>query len=174
MRLLLVALITVAISGAAFAAGTGPGSLIAPATNVLLLLGALIYFLRKPAKEFFASKSSSIHEMLERASSKAKEAEAMMEIQRKKTSGADEEIKNLEMESQAVIKTFEAKYKTGIEQRIVLMKEDAGMKIEAEKKELLDELNSNLLDLVISKVKIQIKADAKLTSGATKNIIEGL
>ncbi len=171
---IIVTLIAIAFSGVAFAAGDGPSSLIPAAVNVCLLLCALIYFLRTPAKEFFNSKSSSISEMLERASSKAKEAEMMMEVQRKKSQGAEEEIQKLEAEQVQLMKSFEQTYIADVEERITKMKEDASQKIEAEKKELMNELNSNLLDIVIGKAKTQIKGNKSLADNATKNIVEGL
>ncbi len=176
MKLMLIALITVVISGVAFAAGDGHGAttLIAPATNVFILLVALVFVLKKPAREFFASKSSTVSEMIERASSKAKEAEAMMEIQKKKTSNVDEEIKTLKQESEKLLKEFETAYTADVQERIKNMKVDADNKIESEKKELVEELNANLLDLVVAKAKTQIKADASLGTSATEKIIKGL
>jgi F-type H+-transporting ATPase subunit b len=173
-----VALLAVLVSGAAFAAGDGhapgPGSLIAPAINVAILLGGLIYLLRTPARDFFASKSTTVAEMLERASSKAKEAEMMMEVQRKKASGVEAEVNALTTENAKVIKNYETEYALEVESRIEKLKEDAAQKIEAEKKELLGDLNSKLLDLVIAKAKTQIKSDAKLANNSTNNIIKGL
>ncbi|MFT6633055.1 MAG: F-type H+-transporting ATPase subunit b [Bacteriovoracaceae bacterium] len=171
----IVTLIAIAFSGVAFAAGgTGPSSLLAPAVNVTILICALVYFLRTPAKNFFNSKSSDISEMLQRASSKAKEAELMMEVQKKKNLGAEKEIQTLESEQENLIKSFEKNYISEVKERVSKMKEDAGQKIEAEKKELINELNSNLLDLVIQKAKGQIKTDKSLAQNATKNIVEGL
>ncbi|MBT4791903.1 MAG: hypothetical protein HON90_10055, partial [Halobacteriovoraceae bacterium] len=149
-------------------------SLIAPAINVAILLGGLIYLLRTPARDFFASKSTTVAEMLERASSKAKEAEMMMEVQRKKASGVEAEVNALTTENAKVIKNYETEYALEVESRIEKLKEDAAQKIEAEKKELLGDLNSKLLDLVIAKAKTQIKSDAKLANNSTNNIIKGL
>ncbi len=174
MKITLV-LLTLLVSGVAFAAGgSGPSSLIPPAINVLLLLSLLVYFLRKPAKNFFQSKSETVSEMLERASSKAKEAQAMMDAQMQKAKNAEGEIQKLEKENEQLIAQFMEEYKKDVEQRIVKMKEDAGQKIEAEKKEMLNELNSNLLDLVISKTKQEIRSSNDLTQNAAKNMVKGL
>jgi F0F1-type ATP synthase membrane subunit b/b' len=171
----IVTLIAIAFSGVAFAAGgTGPSSLLPAAVNVTLLICALVYFLRKPAKDLFNKKSTDISEMLMRASSKAKEAEMMMEIQRKKNEGSEKEVETLESEQVSLVKSFEQSYISEVKDRVTQMKEDAGQKIEAEKKELINELNSNLLDLVIEKAKGQIKNNKSLADNATKNIVEGL
>lgn len=171
----LVTLIAIAFSGVAFAAGgTGPASLIPAAVNVTLLICVLVYFLKTPAKNFFSTKSTDVAEMLDRASAKAKEAEMMMETQRKKNEGSEKEIQTLEAEQAQLMKSFEQGYIADVQDRVSKMKEDAGQKIEAEKTELINELNSNLLDLVIEKAKGQIKTDKSLANNATKNIVEGL
>lgn len=172
MKLVIASLL---ISGTAVAAGgDGPGSLVPAATNVTILACVLIYFLRLPAKQFFSSKSSTVSEMLERATSKAKEAEMMMDVQKKKILGAEDEINKIKADADKTIVNFGETYKAEVAERIVKMKEDAAQKIEAEKKELVDELNSKLLDLVIEKAKTQMKTDKALADNATKNIIQGL
>ncbi len=171
----LVSLILVISSDIALAAGgTGPSSLIPAAVNVTILIVALVFLLRKPASEFFNNKSATVSEMLERASAKAKEAEMMMQAQKKKAEGMEAEIKKLESEAEDLISGFEKQYTAEVQERISKMKEDASVKIEAEKKELMNELNSNLLDLVISKTKTTIKSDKSIAANATKNIVEGL
>lgn len=170
----LISFILFSLSLNSFAAGDGPTSLIPAAVNVTILVFALIFMLRKPAQEMFSSKSSSVSEMLERASSKAKEAEMMMLAQKKKTEGAEAEVSKLEEESASLVKSFEKSYSDEVATRIIKLKEDAGQKIEAEKKEMLGELNSNLLNLVVEKAKTQIKSDKSLADNATKNIVEGL
>lgn len=170
-------LILLVMSGSAYAAGDGHGSpwdLIPAAVNVSILFGFLIYKLKTPAREFFNNKSTSVSEMIERASVKAKEAQMMMEMQNKKIQGADEEISKLEKEAEEQIAIYKSTYETEVQDRIKNMKEDAGVKIEAEKKELLDELNSNLLAEVIAKTKNTLKTNNALAESATKNIIEGI
>ncbi len=156
------------------AGGSGPASLVPAAVNVTILVLALVFLLKKPASEFFANKSTTVSEMLERASAKAKEAEMMMQAQKKKADGMEAEIKKLETEADELVSSFEKQYSKEVQERISKMKEDASVKIEAEKKELMNELNSNLLDLVISKTKTKIKSDSSIAANATKNIVEGL
>ncbi len=173
----LIALIQILItSELVHAAGSGHGasSLVAPAVNFTILIVGLVYFLGKPAKAFFATKSTSISEMMAKAESKAKEAQMMMEVQNKKAQGTDSEIKKLEEDNATLIQAFEKNYKNEVQERILKMKEDAGQKIEAEKAELLNDLNSSLLDIVISKAKQTIKSDGNLAQSAAKSIVEKL
>ena len=109
--------------------------------------------------------------MVERAEIKAKEAQLMMEKQKKKIDGAEAEINKLKSEVDDQIKTFEADYSKEVDERIVKMKEDAGHKIEAEKIALLNALNSNLLDQVIVNAKKKIKSESTLKAKATETLI---
>jgi len=143
------------LSGVAYAAGDGhgggPETLISSAVNLSLLLGFLIWKLKGPMKTMFVSKSTDTKEMIERAASKAKEAQMMIETQKKKSESVDAEISKLEKESTEQLAKFEQDYKVDVEKRVNKLKEDAGQKIEAEKKELLDNLNSQLLSAIALK-----------------------
>lgn len=173
MRILIALLITTS----AYAAGDGHGGpmdLIAPAVNLSILLAFMVYKLKGPASNYFKSKSEEVSTMVERASVKAKEAEMMLKMQSEKMQGAESEIDTLKKESMSMVTKFEAEYKSEVQDRIKSMKEDAGQKIEAEKKELVDELNSTLLDQVIYKTKSTLKSDKTMTTTATNKTIEGI
>ena len=160
---------------AAGSAGHGsPSDLIAPAVNVLILISLITFGLRDKLSSFFSDKSKSVSEMLESASAKAKEAEMMMEMNKKKMAGAKEEVAKKEQEAKDLIASFDKEYKADVETRINKMKEDAGQKIAAEKTEMINALNSTLLDEVIVKAKNKIKTDNGLSENAAKNLIEGL
>lgn len=173
MRLVSLFLLTL-FSFSSFAGGKGPMSTIPSWVNFLVLIAGLIYLVKDKATTFFRSKSENILEMMNRAASKAKEAQSMMEIQQKKISGVHDEINAMKKDQEQILKEFEENYKADVEQRIVKLKEDAAQKIEAEKAELLNELNANLLDLVISNTKKKIKSDSSLAQTTSSNIVKGL
>lgn len=157
-----------------FAAGKGPASLISNGVNVFLFLALIVYLASKKLPSFFNEKSENVSEMINRAESKAKEAQLMMEAQKKKTSGLNSEIDELQKDSEKLISEFETKYVSDVNERIEKLKEDAGQKIEAEKVEMLHDLNEDLLNLVINNAKAKIKANDSLAKSATENIIKGL
>lgn len=170
-------LILLLVSQGAMAAGSGEGNpldLWMPALNLSILLAIIFSAIKKPAREYFATKSSEVSEMVERAAIKAKEAQMMMETQKKKIEGAEAEIQKLKEDAVTEMSSFETNYKKEVEERIQKLKEDATMKIEAEKKELIDELNSGLLDQVIANAKNKIKNDNNLSKEAAAKILEGL
>lgn len=149
-------------------------SLLWPLFNVTLLASLLFWKLKGPVKSFFKGKSESIAEIMERANVKAKEAEMMMQMQRKKIEGMEEEIKKIHTEAEAEIESFKTTYSKEVTERIEKLKSDAALKIDAEKRQLTDELNALLLDQVISKAKTTIKANSDLNQKATSKVLEGL
>lgn len=149
-------------------------TLVWPAFNVALLGSLLFWKLKGPVKVFFKGKSEGIAEIMERANVKAKEAEMMMQVQRKKIEGMEEEIKKIHTEADTEIESFKTNYTKEITERIEKLKTDAALKIDAEKKQLTDELNAMLLDEVISKAKSTIKANKDLSEKATTKVLEGL
>lgn len=169
------ALLTALICSEVFAAGGGGhghvSDLLPNAVNLSLLIIILTVLLRKKLQAFFTDKSVLISDMVERAEIKAKEAQLMMEKQKKKIEGAEAEINKLKSEVDDQIKTFESEYSKEVDERIVKMKEDAGHKIEAEKVALLNALNSNLLDQVIVNAKKKIKSEGALKAKATETLI---
>lgn len=170
-------LILLLISSNAIAAGSGHGSpsdLIPAAINVTILLVAIIFGLRKKLSALFTAQSTEISELLERASAKAKEAEMLMELNKKKIEGAEAELNKKKVEMKNELTSFEKTYSLSIEERVKKMKEDAGSKIDAEKLELMSELNRTLIDQVISKTKAKIKTDKSLSDSAVERLVKGL
>lgn len=152
-----------ALSGEALAAGNGGhGSvtdLIAPLVNVLLLGGFLVWKLKKPLSDYFTKQADEISNTLERASLKSKEAEVMLQAQVKKMANVDSEAKEIVKQAQSDVKTFEKSYTREMEEKAGKLKIDATAKIEAERKLLINQLNSQLLDQVIAKAKTSIKSN---------------
>jgi len=133
--------------------------LIAPLVNVLLLAGFLIWKLKKPLSDYFTKQADEISNTLERASLKSKEAEVMLQAQMKKMAAVESETKEIVKQAQVDLKNYEKNYTREIEEKAGKLKMDATSKIEAERKLLINNLNSQLLDEVIAKAKSSIKTN---------------
>jgi F0F1-type ATP synthase membrane subunit b/b' len=171
--------LTMLLIGNAFAGGDGHGGghatdLIPSFVNIFILASFLIWKLKGPARDYFVKKSTSVSEVLERASVKAKEAEMMLQMQQKKVDGMEEEITRIFSDADVSVSNFKNEYATDVDERIKKLKEDAAHKIEAEKKQMMDQVNSLLLDEVISKTKTMIKGDQGANEQITKNLLQGL
>lgn len=162
-------------TGSSFAAGSGHASDLIPSfINLGLLLTFLGWKLKQPAKQYFDKKSSNVSEVLERASVKSKEAGMMLQMQQKKIEGMDQEISKIFDDAKLSISKFKETYAQEVDERIKKLKEDASQKIEAEKKQLMDQVNNLLLDEVIAKTKTTIKNNTSINADVTKNILQEL
>lgn len=165
-------------STAALAAGDGghgsAADLVAPAVNVALLAGFLVWKLKKPLSDMFTKKSEDITNTLERASLKSKEAQMMLENEQRKISNLSAEMKNLTDQSEADVKAFEKNLAKETEDKIHKLKTDATSKIAADKKAIMDELNAELLNQVISKTKTTIKTNKDYQSKASSKLLQGM
>lgn len=167
------------ITSAAFASGDSghhgsASDLIAPAVNVALLVGFLVWKLKKPLNDMFTKKAEDITNTLERASLKSKEAHMMLENEQRKIANLSAEMKTLNDQSEADVKTFENNLSRETEDKIQKMKADATTKIAADKKAIMDELNADLLNQVIAKTKTTIKTNKDFQSKASNKLLQGL
>lgn len=165
-------------TASAFAAGDGghgsAADLIAPAVNVAILAGFLVWKLKKPLNDMFTKKSEDITNTLERASLKSKEAQMMLENEQRKISNLASEMKTLNDQSEIDVKTFEANLSRETQDKIQKMKADATTKIAADKKAIMDELNADLLNQVIAKTKTTIKTNKDFQTKASNKLLQGL
>lgn len=173
----LFTIILIASTGSALAAGDGHGSvtdLIAPAVNVILLGGFLIWKLKGPLNQMFINKSEEISNTIERASIKSKEAQMMLENEQRKQASVASEVASINQQTQADIATYEKNLARETEDRSHKLKADANSKIQADRKALLDELNAELLNKVITRTKSTIKGNKDFQSKVSDKLLQGL
>ena len=148
--------------------------LIAPAFNVAVLFGVLIYATKDKIKSYFVSHSESISNTLQRADMKSKEAQLMLENQKIRVASLDADVKNILSQSEADVVAFEKKISKETEDKITKFKNDADSKIAADKKQMIDGLNAELLEQVIKKTKSTIKSNAENQSKVSSKLLQGL
>jgi F0F1-type ATP synthase membrane subunit b/b' len=159
------------------ATGGGHGSpvdLIAPAVNLGILMGVLIWKTKAPLKNYFNKKSEDVANTLERANLKAKEAQIMLDNQKNKMATLDVQIKNIQQHAQNEILNYEKNLSREVEDKISKLKSDASAKIQADKKQLMDELNNELLDQVIKKTKSTVKNNKDYQNKVSAKMLQGL
>ena len=164
-------------SSKALAAGDGHGSifdLFAPAVNVSILIGVLVLKLKTPLRKYFISKSEEISNTMERASLKSKEAQLMYEGEKRKTEHLADEVKSIHQDAQKDILQFEKIISKETDDKIQKLKSDADLKIKADKKAILDELNAELLNQVIVKTKSTIKTNKEFQNKVSTKLLQGL
>jgi F0F1-type ATP synthase membrane subunit b/b' len=86
----------------------------------------------------------------------------------------DSELKNIEAQAEADVLTFEKSLAKETEEKISKMKLDANSKVAADKKQMVDELNAELLEQVINKTKSTIKNNKDYQSKVSTKMLQGL
>lgn len=174
------AFITLGLVTKAYGAGGGDGhhgslaDLIAPAVNVAILFGALIYFTKDKLKAYFDNKSAEVANTLDRANTKSREAQLMLDNQKNKMAALETELKNIQQQSETDVLVYEKNLAKETEDKITKMKADANMKVEADKKQMLADLNAELLEQVVSKAKSTIKGNKDYQSKVSNKMLQGL
>lgn len=172
--------IALGIAARAYGASEGGGhhgsvtDLVAPAVNVAILVGFLVWKLKTPLHNFFVTKSEDVSNTLERASLKSKEAHMMLENEQRKMGNLQAELKTISQQSENDVMSFEKNLSREVEDKTHKLKSDANAKIQAEKKGMIDSLNAELLDQVIKEAKTTIKSNKEYQSKASTKLIQGL
>jgi F0F1-type ATP synthase membrane subunit b/b' len=148
--------------------------LLAPAINVGILLGVLVWKLKGPLHKMFVSKADEVANTLERASLKSKEAQMMLEGESRKMNNLQNEVKNIHQQAENDVLNFEKNLSKETEDKTQKLKADANSKINADKKALMDELNAELLNEVIKKTKTTIKINKDYQNKVSTKLLQGL
>lgn len=148
--------------------------LIAPLFNVSVLIGVLVWKLKGVLNEHFVNKSEEISNTLERANLKSKEAQMLLEGAERKTKNLANEIKQTHAQAEADVAAYEKNLAKETEDKTQKLKADANMKVSADKKALMDELNAELLNQVIAKTKSTIKTNKDFQNKVSTKLLKGL
>ena len=172
-------LITLIAPVFAFAAGnSGHGAhlsdLTFPAINALAFVALIVWKVKGVLKESFIAKAKSITETLERASSKAKEAQAKYAHQMKKNEQLDNEMSKIKDEAGKEVESFKALYADETKAKITKLGSDTQERIQAEKDAGMNKLSDQLVLEIIEATKIKVKSDTGLQSKVTASIVKGI
>lgn len=148
--------------------------LFAPAINVSILLGVLVWKIKGPLKDYFMNRSTEIANTLERASLKSKEAQMMLEGEERKSVNLSNEIKSINQQSETDVLLYEKNLSKETEDKTQKLKADASSKIIADKKSMMDDLNAELLNQVIRKTKSTIKTNKDYQDKVSTKLLQGL
>lgn len=177
MKLLLFFLSTLLIATETFAASKGTGTIADlkwPTLNFVLLFGTIGYLLRKPVKEMFDKNAEDVTALFGLAEEKNKEAQIRLDEYNKKINNLESEKNKILKDAEQNASSFSKEHATETDGLISSLHVDAKSRIENEKVQMNRNLNSNLLDEVISKVKSKVSGDKALQEKATKKLVSQL
>lgn len=174
MKLAVFFITTLFIATESFAASKGTGTIIDlrwPAVNFVLLFGTLGFLLRKPVKEMFDKNAEDVTSLFGLAEEKNKEAQIRLDEYNKKMSNLESEKNKILKEAEQNANSFSKEHATETDSLIESLHTDAKSRIESEKVQMGRNLNSGLLDEVISRVKGKISSDKTMQEKATNKLV---
>ena len=170
----------IALSASAFAAGDGAHhepsikELMYPAINFAVLVGFLVWKLKKPLGDMFTKQASEVEGMMSSAAQKNKDAEERLKLLTDKMSNLNAELAKIQKDYEADVVTFTTNQAGETQATILRTQRDLEKKLEGEKKELLEKINEELLNNVIAKTQQTISGNSDMKKRATSNIVSGL
>lgn len=145
-----------------------------PFINFVVLVGFCVWKFRKPLSEMFDKNSDNVKTKMELADKESKAANAKLAELESKIKNIDAETTKIANDYASDIASFSKNMANETETTMARMKRDIENKLAGEKKELIDGLNHELLDLVVNKTQTTIKSNSDLKTKATNNIFAGI
>lgn len=156
-----------------FAAG-GTGTIMDimyPVINFTLFFGFLLLKLKKSVSESFNDKADEVKEQYEFADVKNKESDIKLKMYEDKLKNLNAEEAKIRESAKKDADTFLKENTEEKNQMVERVKKDSKNSLESEKNSMIRGINSELLDLILSKTKQQISSDEGLRSKATNKLL---
>lgn len=177
MKKIIIALLMI-LPVAAIAAGKSKGDHVAsvadlkwPAMNFLMLFGFLFFKLKKPISKMFDKNAEDVKELFQVADEKNKEAEIKLNMYQGKVSQIDADCQRILDTSVTEGNTFSKEQESEFNGLVDRLQKDSVNKLEHEKKVLLGQMESTLVDEVISRAKKSISGDKEIQTKATNKMV---
>lgn len=142
--------------------------------NFIILFGFLIWKLKKPMSEMFNKKSDDVKSLMNSAEKQSKDAQEKLNVFNAKIKNLESEVVQISSEYETDAVSFAKNLHEETQTSIARMKRDLQGKLEGEKKEMLDELNHEMVSKVIAKAKNEIEKNPENRKNATQKIITEL
>jgi F0F1-type ATP synthase membrane subunit b/b' len=124
--------------------------------------------------EMFNKKSDDIKSLMNSAEKQSKDAHEKLQAFNTKLKNVESEVVQISSDYENDAVSFAKNLHEETETSIARMKRDLQGKLEGEKKEMLDELNHEMVSKVIAKAKNEIEKNPESRKNATQKIITEL
>ena len=144
-----------------------------PVINFIILL-AILSKVVKPLREKFNKQADDVKSLMESASRNNKDAEDRLHKFQAKIKNLDSELIKIANDYESDTTQFAKTQDQETQTSITRMKRDLENKLDGEKTELIDELNHDLINKVVSKTQQTIKGSKDYQVKATQKIVSEL
>lgn len=145
-----------------------------PAINFFVLVGFLVWKLKKPMAEMFNKKAADIQSLMTSAAQKNKDAEERLKALQGKMSNLPSEVTKIQKDYENDVISFTQTQTAETAAIITRTKRDLEHKLEGEKNELVEGLNRDLINSVIAKTQQTINGSGDMKNRATSKIVSEL
>ncbi len=145
-----------------------------PAINFVVLVGFLIWKLKKPMAEMFNKKAADVQSLMTSAAQKNKDAEERLKALQGKMANLPSEVVKIQKDYENDVSSFTQTQSAETASVISRTKRDLENKLEGEKNELVENLNNDLLNSVIAKTQQTINGSGDMKNRATSKIVSEL
>jgi F-type H+-transporting ATPase subunit b len=145
-----------------------------PTINFVVLVGFMIWKLKKPMADMFNKNALDIESLMTSASKKNKDAEERLKDLNAKMANLPIEISKIQKDYANDITNFikiQAEETQGV---IARTKRDFENKLDGERNELIEKLNEDLINNVVAKTQKAINESSEMKKRATSNIVSEL
>lgn len=141
-----------------------------PLVNFIILL-AILSKVVKPLREKFNKQATDVKSLMESAARNNKDAEEKLATFQTKIKNLDSELVKITTDYESDAAQFARNQSEETLTTIARMKRDLENKLQGERKEMIDELNHDLLDKVIASTQATIKGNKDFQTRATSKIV---
>lgn len=144
-----------------------------PVLNFIILL-AILSKVVKPLREKFNKQADDVKSLMDSAARNNKDAEERLNKFQVKIKNLDSELAKIVTDYESDASQFAKNQSSETQTIISRMKRDLENKLGSEKAELIDELNHDLINKVVSSTQVVIKNNKDYQTKATQKIVSGL
>lgn len=144
-----------------------------PLVNFIILLAILSKVL-KPLREKFNKNADDVKSLMESAARNDKDAQEKLLQFQSKIKNIDSELIKITTDYQSDAAQFAKNQSNETQTTIARMKRDLENKLDGERKELIDELNNDLINKVVSSTQSTINSNKEFKTKATQKILSEL
>lgn len=144
-----------------------------PLVNFIILL-AILSKVVKPMREKFNKNSSDVKSLMDSAAKNNKDAEEKLTKFQSKIKNLDSELIKITTDYESEAIQFAKNQREETQTTIARMKRDLENKLDGERKEMIDELNHDLINKVITGAQSTIKSNKDFQIKATQKIVSEL
>lgn len=145
-----------------------------PWLNFVVLFGFIGYKLKPIISNGFTKNSEDIEGLYVVAEQKDKEAQIKLEMFTKKVHTLESSHEKILAQAKEDLKKFEKSYAEETDGNISRLKKDAVLRVQAEKEQMIQQLNTNILNEIITAAKKDIRADKSKQTKATEKLLQDL